>query len=121
MENTDRLDGINISTTELIKMNGLKHRPIHEIANELEYTLRFTGTGTSYRCPILIKYLRFDGVKKYLNEEYVKEVESGNVTWKQITTVEETATNFLEFLSERFNLLNTESGHPDKWAIRKLS
>lgn len=59
----------------------------------------------------LLEFLPFDKVKTFLNEEYIKKIESGEEAWKQNLDPKQTSINYLEFAWGKANDCRGLSAH----------
>lgn len=71
---------------------------------------------------IVIDFLPLDvNTKKYFNDEYIKDVESGKEKHTQITDVYEVAQDFLDYMVFAWMKANNERGLSASRSIEKLS
>lgn len=104
---------------QLIENNKLQLRTPDELATKFDELQKSSGM-FDFRPEVLISYLTFESAKPYLNEDYVKEVESGTKQWEQIITIEKCAEDFLDYMKFAWGKAEDERGLSASRSVQKL-
>ena len=108
-------------TENFINSNELKLRSQKEVSDHISDVVESDYFGFSTE--VLIDYLDFNEAKKHLTDEYVKQIESGEKVYGRatITTIEECAQDFLDYMNFAWGKAEAERGISASRSISKLS
>jgi hypothetical protein len=104
-------------TKDFIKRNKLKFKPQNIIKDQFIEEFK---NPCFFSADVLIDYLDYQNAKKFLTDEYIQGIESGDKTWVKIDTIEEAAQDFLDYMVFAWMKSEDERGISASRSIEKL-
>lgn len=108
------------ATEDFISRNRLSLKSQEEIIQKL-HQIQETQSFMDFRPEVLIDFLSMENAKPFLNQDYVKKLESGEEQYGDVvTTIEECAQDFLDYMNFAWGKAEDERGISASRSIQKL-
>lgn len=108
-----------LATDEFINRNNLRLKSQEEFAKKFS-ELQAKESFIDFRPEVLMDYLNFENARPFLKEEYIHKVEKGEEEWEMITTIEECAQDFLDYMNFAWGKAEDQRGISAGRSIQKL-
>lgn len=108
-----------IVTQEFIDRNRLLLKSQDEIKDKFA-DIQKSELYFNFKGEVLMDYASYENIKAYLKEEYIKKIESGEAKWEAITSIEECAQDFLDYMNFAWGKAEDERGISASRSIQKL-
>lgn len=107
-------------TPEFIEKNNLKLRSQEEILEKMK-KITEEQASMDFSVEVIVYYLNWENIKPYLKEEYIEKVENGEEQFNFVTSIEECAQDFLDYMNFAWGKAENQRGISASRSIQKLS